>query len=99
MIAPGAFVPEALMIFGAITELDPRSLGQRERAAAELGLTPDQAVALQKVAKEVPTDGASLLTSAAIRLLLSTTPVNSLANLPRLAARGRSTMLPETPFA
>lgn len=41
---------EALMIFGAITELDPRSLGQRERAAAELGLTPEQAVALQQVA-------------------------------------------------
>lgn len=41
---------EALMIFGAITELDPRSLGQQERAAAELGLTPEQAVALQKVA-------------------------------------------------
>lgn len=41
---------EALMIFGAITELDPRSLGKQERAAAELGLTPEQAVALQKVA-------------------------------------------------
>lgn len=43
---------EALMIFGAITELDPRSLGQQERAAAELGLTPEQAVALQNVAYE-----------------------------------------------
>ena len=43
---------ETLMIFGAITKLDPRSLGQQERAAAELGLTPEQAVALQKVAYE-----------------------------------------------
>lgn len=43
---------EALMIFGAITELDPRSLGQQERAAAELGLTPEQAVALQQIAYE-----------------------------------------------
>ncbi|MFN0120580.1 MAG: PEP-CTERM sorting domain-containing protein [Blastocatellia bacterium] len=41
---------EALMIFGALTELDPRSLGRGERAASELGLSPEQAVALQKVA-------------------------------------------------
>ncbi|MFN7928900.1 MAG: PEP-CTERM sorting domain-containing protein [Blastocatellia bacterium] len=41
---------EALMIFGDITDLDPRSLGREERAASELGLTPEQAVALQKVA-------------------------------------------------
>lgn len=41
---------EALMIFGGIAGLDPRSLGREERAAAELGLAPEQAVALQKVA-------------------------------------------------
>ena len=41
---------EALVIFGAITGLDPRSLGQREVAAAELGLSPEQAAALQKIA-------------------------------------------------
>lgn len=41
---------EALMIFGDLTELDPRSLGEQERAAAELGLTPEQAFALQQIA-------------------------------------------------
>lgn len=41
---------EALMIFGDLTGLDPRSLGKDERAAFELGLSPAQATALQKVA-------------------------------------------------
>lgn len=41
---------EALMIFGDLTGLDPRSLGKGERAAFELGLSGDQAVALQQVA-------------------------------------------------
>lgn len=40
----------ALMIFGDLTGLDPRSLGGNERAALELGLSPAQASALQKVA-------------------------------------------------
>ena len=41
---------EALMIFGDLTGLDPRSLGRDELAALELGFSPDQASALQKVA-------------------------------------------------
>ena len=41
---------EALMIFGDLTGLDPRSFGKGERAAFELGLSGDQAVALQRVA-------------------------------------------------
>lgn len=41
---------EALMVFGDLTGLDPRSLGKNERAALELGFSPDQAVALQQVA-------------------------------------------------
>lgn len=41
---------EALMIFGDLTGLDPRSLGKEERTAFELGLSPDQAAALQGVA-------------------------------------------------
>ena len=41
---------EALMIFGDLTRLDPRSLGKNERAAFELGFSPDQASALQQVA-------------------------------------------------
>jgi hypothetical protein len=41
---------EALMDFGAITGLDPRSLGRNERTAFELGISPAQAAALQQVA-------------------------------------------------
>ncbi|HWH70136.1 MAG TPA: hypothetical protein VNT26_12180 [Candidatus Sulfotelmatobacter sp.] len=43
---------EALMIFGDLTGLDPRSLGKSERAALELGFSPEQAAALQRVAFE-----------------------------------------------
>jgi hypothetical protein len=43
---------EALMIFGDVTGLDPRSLGKTERTALELGLSADQAEALQKIAFE-----------------------------------------------
>ena len=38
------------MIFGDLTGLDPRSLGKSERAASDLGLSGEQATALQKVA-------------------------------------------------
>lgn len=41
---------EALMDFGRITGKDPRQLGRKEQGAIELGLSPRQAVALQKVA-------------------------------------------------
>lgn len=40
----------ALMVFGELTGLDPRSLGRRERSASEIGLSRDQAAALQAVA-------------------------------------------------
>lgn len=41
---------EALVVFGAITGRDPRVLGAGECAAYELGISAQQAVALQKVA-------------------------------------------------
>ncbi|MCE3519676.1 hypothetical protein LXJ58_33530, partial [Escherichia coli] len=41
---------EALMVFGQVTGVDPRTLGAGERAADELGLSPDLAVSLQRVA-------------------------------------------------
>jgi len=41
---------EALVIFGALTGRDPRSLGDTECSAFELGLSPAQAGALQQVA-------------------------------------------------
>lgn len=53
----------ALMIFGDITGLDPRSLGGRETAAAELGFTPEQTKALQRVAyEELTANGVQLKT-------------------------------------
>lgn len=43
---------EALVVFGHVTGMDPRTLGRNERAADELGLSPDLAVALQTIAHE-----------------------------------------------
>lgn len=43
---------EALMVFGRLTGKDPLSLGPRETAAAELGLSPAQATALQTIAHD-----------------------------------------------
>jgi hypothetical protein len=43
---------EALVVFGRIAGVDPRMLGRDERAAGDLGLSPDLAVALQRVAAE-----------------------------------------------
>ncbi|MEP9402403.1 DUF4886 domain-containing protein [Sphingomonas silueang] len=43
---------EALTIFGRVTGHDVRRLGAKERAAADLGLAPATAVALQRVAWE-----------------------------------------------
>ncbi|GAA4042309.1 hypothetical protein GCM10022281_24290 [Sphingomonas rosea] len=43
---------EALVVFGAITGIDPTTLGKDEVAADELGLSDQQAAALQKVASE-----------------------------------------------
>lgn len=41
---------EALTVFGEVTGIDPRTLGRTERAADELGLSPDLAVSLQGIA-------------------------------------------------
>jgi hypothetical protein len=41
---------EALVVFGSLTGRDPRSLGQNECSAFELGLSRDEAKALQQVA-------------------------------------------------
>ncbi|MBN8842045.1 MAG: M13 family metallopeptidase [Sphingomonadales bacterium] len=43
---------EALTVFGSVTGKDPRILGEREQAAAELGISPAQAKALQQAAYE-----------------------------------------------
>jgi hypothetical protein len=43
---------EALVAFGAITGKDPRVLGAYEKCADDLGISPDQAMALQRVAAD-----------------------------------------------
>jgi hypothetical protein len=43
---------EALVVFGKVTGIDPRTLGESERAAGELGLAPLVAAALQRAAAE-----------------------------------------------
>lgn len=43
---------EALTIFGVVTAQDPRSLGNQEHVAKDLGISPEQAVALQQIAFE-----------------------------------------------
>jgi len=42
----------ALVIFGSVTGRDPRSLGRDEQAAAQLGISTDQVLALQRIAFE-----------------------------------------------
>ena len=49
--AAGSYL-QALTIFGQITGIDPRTLGRGEAAAEEIGLSQDQAVALQRIAAE-----------------------------------------------
>jgi hypothetical protein len=43
---------EALMVFGAVTGKDPLSLGPKEIAAMELGISPAQATAMQQIAHD-----------------------------------------------
>lgn len=43
---------EALVVFGRVTGVDPRSLGEDERAAADLGIAPATVIALQRIAAE-----------------------------------------------
>jgi hypothetical protein len=42
----------ALVIFGTLTGIDPASFGANERAAADLGISPGDAVKLQRVATD-----------------------------------------------
>ena len=43
---------EALMVFGSVTGKDPLSLGPKETAAMELGISPAQATAMQQIAHD-----------------------------------------------
>jgi hypothetical protein len=52
---------EALMMFGKVTGRDPLTLGPQEAAARDLGVSPAEAKALQKVAHDQLTRGAAEL--------------------------------------
>ena len=43
---------EALIVFGQVTGVDPRTLGPDERAADDLGISKEQAASLQRIASE-----------------------------------------------
>jgi len=43
---------EALVVFGQVTGIDPRTLGKDERAADDLGISKEQAVTLQRIASQ-----------------------------------------------
>lgn len=43
---------EALVVFGQVTGIDPVTLGKTERAADDLGISKEQASALQRIASE-----------------------------------------------
>lgn len=56
---------EALTIFGSVTGRDPRALGRHECAAADLGIAPAQAQALQAIAYEqLRAEGIALASAA-----------------------------------
>ena len=58
---------EALTVFGDITGLDPRSLGKGEHCAEELGISPDQAASMEKIAyDELTVDSHRKLTAFGI---------------------------------
>jgi hypothetical protein len=40
------------MVFGKVTGRDPLSLGEREQVAADFGISPAQAHALQQIAHD-----------------------------------------------
>ena len=52
----GAYL-NACVLFGEITGRDPRRFGGQEQAAAALGIAPEQAIALQRVAYEQLQEG------------------------------------------
>lgn len=64
---------EALMLFGSITGLDPRSLGSGEAAADALGITAWEAVALQDIAYQTlaPSAGAAAPEPASWAMMLA----------------------------
>lgn len=65
----------ALTVFGSVTGLDPQSLGYHERAARDLGISGEDAYALQQIAaaslgfQKVPEPGSLALVLAGVGML------------------------------
>lgn len=57
---------EALTIFGSVTGHDPRSLGPNECAAADLGISPAHAVALERIAFDQLTAAGTVMAPLAV---------------------------------
>ena len=74
---------EALVVFGGLTGRDPRSLGDAECSAFELGLTRAHVKALQQVASDQ-------LTSSGASLAIGNAPAASSATPQRCEARPRA---------
>ena len=71
---------EALVVFGSVTGLDPRSLGESECSGFELGLTRAQVAALERIAFEQLVESGGVKPAAA-------KPAKTKAPVPCAAAR------------
>ena len=62
--SPHGYYLEALVIFGSVTGRDPRSIGENECSAFELGFSLHEVRALQQVAYDQLTSAGTTLTEA-----------------------------------
>ena len=90
----GAYL-EALVVFGKVTGVDPRTLGERERAADDLGIAPAVAVALQRVAAEQLADQRASRSSVSVKAERPVSAGTSVAKNATPVPRARSIQSPE----
>ena len=93
----GAYL-EALVVFGKVTGVDPRTLGERERAADDLGIAPAVAAALQRVAAEqlaADRDQRASRSSVAVKAERPASAGTSVAKNATPVPRARSIQSPE----